>query len=57
MQGRVRRAHPIRKSALAFPALAPLALCAFQFGDRYGLNSMTVDKEKRGVEHEFSSIV
>jgi hypothetical protein len=36
----VRRAHPIRKSATALLALSALALCAFQFGDRYGLNGM-----------------
>jgi hypothetical protein len=36
----LRRAHPIRTSATALLALAALALCAFQFGDRNDLNSM-----------------
>jgi hypothetical protein len=40
MPALVRTAHPIRKSATALLALAALALCAFQFGDRYSLNSM-----------------
>jgi len=40
MPALVRRAHSIRKSATALLALAALALCAFQFEDRYGLNSM-----------------
>jgi len=36
----LRRAHPIRTSATALLALAALALCAFQFGDRNDLHSM-----------------
>jgi hypothetical protein len=40
MQDRARRTHPSRESTIALLALAALALCAFQFGDRYGLNSM-----------------
>jgi len=41
MQATPRRAHLNRKLAIALlSAIAALALCAFQFGDRYGLNSM-----------------
>jgi hypothetical protein len=40
MPALLRRAHPIKKSATALFALAALALCDFQSGDRYGLNSM-----------------
>jgi len=41
MRATARRAHLNRKSAMALlSAIATLGLCAFQFGDRYGLNSM-----------------
>jgi len=41
MQTRVRRSHPGKQSAITFLAvLTALGLCAFQFGDRYGLNGM-----------------
>ena len=41
MQATPRRAQPNRKSAMALlSAIATLGLCAFQFGDRYGLNNM-----------------
>jgi hypothetical protein len=41
MQARVRSAHLTKKSAIAFlAALVAIGLCAFQFGDRYGLNGM-----------------
>jgi hypothetical protein len=41
LQARVRTAHLSKKSAITFiTALAVVGLCAFQFGDRYGLNSM-----------------
>jgi hypothetical protein len=41
MQATPRRAQPNRKSAMALlSAIATLALCAFQFGDRYDLNNM-----------------
>jgi hypothetical protein len=41
MQATARRGQPNRKAAMVLlSATAALALCAFQFGDRYGLNSM-----------------
>jgi hypothetical protein len=40
MQAQARRSHPGRKTVIEVLAIAALALCAFQFGDRYGLNSM-----------------
>lgn len=41
MQTTTQRAQPNRKSVIALlGAIATLGLCAFQFGDRYGLNSM-----------------
>src|SRR5580704_11699324 len=40
MQAQARRSHPGRKTVIEVLAVAALALCAFQFGDRYGLNSM-----------------
>jgi hypothetical protein len=41
MQAIPQRAQLNRKSAMALlSATAALALCAFQFGDRYGLNNM-----------------
>jgi len=41
MQATPRRAQPNRKSAMALlSGIAALALCAFQFGDRNGLNNM-----------------
>jgi hypothetical protein len=41
MQARVPSVHLTKKSAIAFlAALAAIGLCAFQFGDRYGLNGM-----------------
>jgi hypothetical protein len=41
MQANAQRAQPNRKSELALlSAIAILGLCAFQFGDRYGLNNM-----------------
>jgi hypothetical protein len=41
MQANAQRAQPNRKSELALlTAIAILGLCAFQFGDRYGLNNM-----------------
>ena len=40
MQDQSRRTYPGRKSAIALLVIAAVALCAFQFGDRYGLNSM-----------------
>ena len=47
MPALLRRAHSIRKSATALLALAALALCAFQFGDRYGLNGMPFAQVQR----------
>ena len=41
MQATARKGQPNRKSAMALlSATAALALCAFQFGDRYDLNNM-----------------
>jgi hypothetical protein len=41
MQATPRRARPNKKSVIALlSAIATLGLCAFQFGDRYGLNNM-----------------
>jgi hypothetical protein len=41
MQSKVRRARLSKKSVVTLLAAATsLGLCAFQFGDRYGLNSM-----------------
>ena len=39
MQAKAQHAHRSRKITL-FTALTAVGLCAFQFGDRYGLNSM-----------------
>jgi hypothetical protein len=47
MPALLRRAHSIRKSATALLALAALSLCAFQFGDRYGLNGMPFAQVQR----------
>jgi hypothetical protein len=47
MQAQSRRIYPGRESAIALLALAALALCAFQFGDRYGLNSMPFAQVQR----------
>ena len=46
-QAQSRRIYPGRESAIALLALAALALCAFQFGDRYGLNSMPFAQVQR----------
>ena len=41
MQATARRTHLNRKSVIALlSVIAIVGLCAFQFGDRYGLNSM-----------------
>jgi hypothetical protein len=43
----LQRARPIRRPATALLALAALALCAFQFGDRFGLNNMPFAEVQR----------
>jgi hypothetical protein len=40
MQARARRADLSKHTIVLFGAIAALGLCAFQFGDRYGLNNM-----------------
>jgi hypothetical protein len=47
MQVQSRRTYPGRESAIALLVFAALALCAFQFGDRYGLNSMPFAQVQR----------